>query len=80
MGFNVQKELALGSCKDTSAIIRWKEEYISEDGDQIFIQEEKKIEDYFLLFQYFILKDPKASADAKKEKVLKIEGRIETVK
>lgn len=40
----------------------------------------KKIEDYFLLFQYFILKDPKASADAKKEKVLKIEGRIETVK
>lgn len=37
MEFNAQKELDLGSCKDTSAIIRWKEEYISEDGDQIFI-------------------------------------------
>ena len=36
-GFNAQKELELGSCKDTSAIIRWKEEYMSKDGDQILI-------------------------------------------
>ena len=40
----------------------------------------KKIGDYFLSFQYFILKDSKASADAKKKKVLKIEGRLEAVK
>lgn len=79
MEFKVQKELDLGSCKDTSAIIRWKEEYISEDGDQIFIQEEKKRR-LFPIVPVFYLKDPKASADAKKEKVLKIEGRIETVK
>ena len=36
-GFSAQKELELGSCKDTSAIIRWKEEYMSKDGGQILI-------------------------------------------
>lgn len=40
----------------------------------------KKKRRLFPIVPVFYLKDPKASADAKKEKVLKIEGRIETVK
>ena len=32
------------------------------------------------MFQYFILKYPKTLADAKKEKLLQIEGEIEAVK